>query len=119
MKYRRLLSVVIACCVPALMQGCASSLDARHPMDQGWRAGEVDHDVALDESTPLVRFSEDCRAMMSPVNQTAPVRWTLLHFRRPPEEVFRVVPNWADHPLAPGQPVYLNVEDCTKPVEPR
>jgi hypothetical protein len=100
----------------AMMAGCATHADDAHPMSAGWRVAHIDHEVSLDESTPLVAFSEDCRATL---DGKAPRRWALLHFRRPPEDVFRVVP------LQPGQAfkdeaeVYVNVNDCGDQLEQR
>lgn len=109
--YRILMSLV-ACWLSA----CATGPDDLHPMAQGWRVAHVDHEVTFDESTPLVRFSEDCRAIPLGSSQTAPVRWAMLHFRRPPEEIFRIVPVWSDARLAEGQQVYVNVDDCARPL---
>ena len=103
-------------CALTMMAGCATHADDAHPMSAGWRVAHIDHEVSLDESTPLVAFSEDCRATL---DGKAPTRWALLHFRRPPEEVFRVVP------LQPGQAfkdeaeVYVNVNDCAALLEGR
>jgi len=108
----------MTCSLLLWLSGCATSLDAQHPIEQGWRVAYVDHDVTLDESTPLVRFGEDCRAIPLTQSQTAPIRWVMLHFQRPPEEVFRVVPIWAEHPLTEGQSVYVKVDDCAKPLAP-
>lgn len=110
---RRLLALPLV-----LLGACTTTPDAQHPMDQGWRVAHVDHEVALDESTPLVRFSEDCRSLM-PSAQTYGVRWALLHFRRPPEEVFRVVPLKDGQHLKEEQTVYVNVDNCTQAVEIR
>lgn len=107
---------LLICAMTLWLAACATSLDAQHPMEEGWRVGHVDHEVALDESTPLVRFGEDCRDIPLPPQQTAPVRWAMLHFRRPPEEVFRIVPVWSDTALPEGQLVYVKVDDCAKPL---
>lgn len=108
---------LLICAATLWLSACATSLDAQHPMEQGWRVGHIDHEVTLDESTPLVRFGEDCRGIPLPAEQTAPVRWVMLHFRRPPEEVFRIVPVWAGATLTEGQVVYVKVDDCAKPLE--
>lgn len=107
---------LLTCALLLWLSACATSLDAQHPMNQGWRVGHIDHTVTLDESTPLVRFGEDCRAIPLAQNQTAPVRWAMLHFRRPPEEVFRIVPVWTEAALTEGQVVYVKVDDCAKPL---
>ncbi|TAK98695.1 MAG: hypothetical protein EPO09_02115 [Aquabacterium sp.] len=100
------------------LAACASTTDAAHPEAELWRVGYIDHDVTLNESTPLVRFSQDCRDIL-PSTQTMGVRWVMLHFRRPPEEVFRIVPLPDGQQLAEGQKVYVKVDECTRTLEPR
>ncbi|MGC4062280.1 MAG: hypothetical protein QM749_16105 [Aquabacterium sp.] len=106
-------------CIAALtLSGCESYPDAAHPMSDGWRVAHVDHEVTANESTPLVRFTEDCRAVPIPIGRPEPARWALLHFRRPPVDVYRVVPLMGADRVEEGQEVYVNVDDCTQPVEP-
>jgi hypothetical protein len=100
----------------ATLSGCESYPDAAHPMNDGWRIGHVDHEVTADESTPLVRFTEDCRAVPIPIGRPEPSRWALLHFRRPPVDVYRVVPLMGVERFEAGQEVYVNVDDCTQPI---
>lgn len=113
-------SRALACCMSLAaiaLPGCESYPDATHPMSDGWRIGHMDHEVAADESTPLVRFTEDCRAVPIPVGRPEPTRWALLHFHRPPVDVYRVVPLTGIERFDEGQQVYVNVDDCTQPLE--
>jgi hypothetical protein len=100
------------------LSACASEPDAAHPVTAMWRVGYVDHEVDLTESTPLVRFSQDCRSVL-PDAQTDGAKWVMLHYRRPPEEVFRVVPLPRDQHVAAHQTVYVKVDDCSQAIEPR
>ena len=108
-----------ACLLILATSGCASYPDAAHPMSEGWRVAHIDHAVSLDESTPLVRFAEDCRAVPLVAGQAEPAGWVLLHFRRPPEEVYRVVPLPAGMRLVQDREVYVNVTDCAQAIENR
>jgi len=119
MKPTTLLTLAAAIAASALMAGCADYPDDKHPMGDGWRVAHLDHEVSLVESTPLVRFAEDCRAVPLGEGQSEPARWALLHFRRPPEDVYRVVPVTGGMPVQEGQQVYVNVNDCAQPLDKR
>lgn len=109
---------ILSMLVVAGLTACATHTDAAHPEAALWRVGYIDHEVALTESAPLVRFSQDCRAVL-PAEQTADVRWVMLHYRRPPEEVFRIVPLPDRQHITEGQPVYVKVDECSQALEPR
>jgi hypothetical protein len=94
------------------LQGCASYTDDAHPMSQGWRVAHVDHVVQAHESTPLVTFGEDCRYVVDGAD------WMLVHYRRPPGEVYRVVHGSASD-FKEGQEIYVQVDDCAVPLTPR
>ncbi len=95
------------------LAGCASYPDAAHPMSQGWRVAHIDHELASDESTPLVPLTEDCRAQA--MQAGAPARWVMLHFRRPPQEVFRVAA-LNEGVFKEGDEVYVRVDSCDVPL---
>jgi hypothetical protein len=109
-----------ACLMVLSASGCAIyPEDAAHPMSEGWRVAHIDHTVSPDESTPLVRFAEDCRAVPLAAGQAEPAGWVLLHFRRPPEEIYRVVPLPAGMHVSENREVYVKVTDCAQALENR
>ena len=108
-----------ACLLMLTTSGCTTYPDAAHPMSEGWRVAHIDHAVRLDESTPLVRFAEDCRSVPLAAGQTEPAGWALLHFRRPPEDVYRVVPLPSGMHFAENLAVYVKVTDCAQAIESR
>ena len=103
-----------ACLLILAASGCASDPDAAHPMSEGWRVAHTDRAVSLDESTPLVRFAEDCRVAPRAAGQAEPAGWVLLHFRRPPGDVYRVVPLPSGMRIEENREVYVNVSDCAQ-----
>lgn len=107
------------CVLMLAVSGCATSTDAAHPMSDGWLVAHMDHVVSLDESTPSVRFAEDCRALPLATGQAEPAGWVLLHFSRSSEDVYRVVPLPAGIHVAEGREVYVKVTDCAQALENR
>lgn len=114
-RLQRLLRLTL----PALaLSACAEYPDAQHPRLDGWRVATVDHTVKLDESTPLVGFTQDCRALLHTASEP-PSSWVMLHYRRPPEDIFRVVPVADPSQLKQGDSVYVQVQSCDRALERR
>lgn len=68
---------------------------------------------AWPEGLVGVGATQDCRAVVS--DSAAEQTWLLVHFRRPPIMVFRVVPAIGDHEYGLGDPVLVNVSDRRVP----
>lgn len=89
---------------------CAAPTDDAMRADAGWRMAHVDRVLPLDERLEVVGATQDCR--LTAPNSAAGQAWLLVHYRRPPIMVFRVVPAMANRDYAAGEPVWINVSDC-------
>ena len=113
--FRRLLALTLPCLA---LSACADYPDAQHPVMDGWRVATIDHIVTSDESTPLVAFEHDCRSLMSTGPHGTP-NWVMLHYRRPPGDVYRVVPVADPQTVHEGDSVYVQSKACEVAIDHR
>ena len=108
MKSAPIMAITLAAC---LLAACAHYPDGDFAMQDGWRVAHVDALVTLADSPPTVAPANDCRRAVGDSVRLGG-SWVLVHYRRPPGQVFRIAPVDATDAWAPGQEVYVNVTDC-------
>ena len=98
-----------------LLSGCAThkTHDPTHSFSDGWRKGKV-LDIGTEQGLPRVPY-RDCRddgTARPPQTRYAHVEYRRTHLRE-----WRVVPLPEHHGLRPGDVVYVQINDCSAPVE--
>jgi hypothetical protein len=98
----------------ALLSGCASSSNAgRFSWQDGWREGAV---TAVGGGTGFAeKQSNNCKNVKSPLQQSG--RYVTIMYRPITGRIWLTVPIPSEASLKPGDSVYFNVYDCSKPVE--
>lgn len=99
-------------CAAALLAGCGiptTVFEGRYPMREGWHRATVDRTVSDAELPPLLR--PDCGA-------TAATRWVIVDYRPAGRPRRAAVPAAADAVVAPGMPVYVQVQPCQRALAP-
>ncbi len=107
--------VLIGAALVAL-SACSGYPDAQYPLAQGWHVAHLDRQVLPEEPLPLVDVDMDCRSRAAVAGHG---EWALVHFRRPPEEVYSVVPAQSLSGLQRGDAVYADVGHCAQALMPR
>ena len=107
------LQLILGLFVAALLlslTGCANQPATQTAgTDNRWTEGRFDRLLTAQDHTPLVSRQNDCRAQSaSPASQ----QWALVHVRRVPGQVYRVVPAPEAQALVNGQKVWINSSQC-------
>lgn len=92
------------------LTGCANqSATQTTSTSSRWTEGRFDQLLTAKDQTPLVSRQNDCRVQStSPASQ----QWALVHVRRVPGQVYRVVPAPEAQALVNGQKVWINACQC-------
>ncbi|HET8868999.1 MAG TPA: hypothetical protein VFM48_01010 [Aquabacterium sp.] len=99
------LFVLLCACVAAVSARSLPSVSTA-----AWREVHVDRLVSEHEALGLVSPSQDCRKVAGAGDADHP--WLLVHFRRSPLMVYRVVPASDKVPETAGQELFVNLRDC-------
>lgn len=109
------LQLILGLFVAALLlslTGCANNQAAAQTANTSgrWTEGHFDQLVTAHDHTPLVSRQNDCRAQF---NAPASQQWALVHVRRVPGYLYRVVPvPEIQQALIKGQKVWINASLC-------
>lgn len=105
------LQLILGLCVAALLlglTGCANQ-PSSNPVIGHWQEARFDQWLTVQDHAPLVSRQNDCRAQSTtPASQ----RWALVHVRRVPGHVYRVLPAPEAQALVNGQKVWINASQC-------
>ncbi len=112
----KLHACVAVVAVLSAVSACAGLPDAQFTIGQGWRIAHLDRQVQSGEPLPVVGASMDCRTRGAVGSDG---QWVLVHFRRPPEMVYSVVPARGVAGLQQGDEVYADVDGCSHALVPR
>ena len=110
----RLLAASVAIVVLA---GCASApYEGKYVWSEGWREGEV---VAVQAAGEMARPRFYTCVRRASAEQVASTKFAVVKYRQMSRTRRLAVPLRPNDTVAPGQPVYVKVDDCATPPIPR
>ena len=92
------------------LTGCANPSYTRTASGASWSEAYVDHLIGPQDQARLVAPQNDCR--LNTASTVASQQWALVHARRVPGQVYRVVPVTADQSVTEGQKVWIQGNQC-------